>query len=87
MLVTGSALCMEKSVLIFRFYYFKASFNIDLTSTPRFSRLSHPIRLTDHNLARVLLASLLQPLRVPNLIPICHCSGRSDAYVQVKHSV
>ena len=57
MLVTGSALCMKKSVLIFQFYYFKASFNIDLTSTPRSSRLSHPIRLTDHNFASVLLAS------------------------------
>jgi hypothetical protein len=87
MLVMGSVLCMKYSVLIFQFYYFKSSFNIDLTSTPRSSRVSHPIKFTDHNCACVLLASLLQPLRVPNLIPICHCSGHSDASVQVKHSV
>lgn len=74
----------KKSVLIFLFYYFKASFNIGITSTPMSSRLPHSIRFTDHNLAGVLLASLLQPLRVPNLIPFCNFAGRSNPSVQVK---
>ena len=87
MLVIGPCPLHEEFSPHFRFYYFKASFNIDLTSTPKFSRLSHPVRFTDHNFARVLLALLLHPLRVPDLIPICHYSGRSDASVQVKHSV